>query len=75
LKNKGLVDDIMDVVGGDQSVTYVAFVRDHSGSMKTILADKPGVTKADMAQTNFNEYIATLKKESAKGDISNDHRI
>jgi len=55
------LDDIMDIVGG-QDVTYVCFVCDHSGSMKMSLEN--GKTKADAAQENFNEYIATLKKES-----------
>jgi len=64
--NKDILGDILDVVGGDQSVTYIAFVQDHSGSMKNILPGTNNQTKADMAKTNFNEYIVTLKKESAE---------
>ena len=61
---KDLLDDILDPVGGNESVTYVAFVQDHSGSMAERLPDNAKITKADMALVNFNKYIETLKRES-----------
>ena len=58
MSNDEIFDDLMDVVGGgNDSVTYVCFVRDHSGSMK--VGDKHL-----LALNNFNEQIETLKKET-----------
>lgn len=49
-------DDIMgDFVDKCDSVTYVCFVMDHSGSM--------GSNK-EQSMSNFNEYLNTLKKQS-----------
>jgi uncharacterized protein YegL len=62
--SKDILDDILDPVGGNESVTYVAFVRDHSGSMAERLPDNMKTTKADLAMINFNNQIETLKKES-----------
>jgi hypothetical protein len=64
-------DDIMDVVGGDQSVTYVCFIQDHSGSMgtglnKESLSFKPieGPTKAEFQKDNYNEQMTVLRRET-----------
>jgi hypothetical protein len=68
-----LFDDMMDVVGGVNKVTYVCFVMDHSGSMDELLkgqkmskAGSPAELKkkSDIALSNFNEQIQTLKDES-----------
>ena len=48
----------------DKGVTYVAIIGDHSGSMSELLEDK---VKADLAMSNFNEQIATLKQEADEG--------
>lgn len=61
-------DDIMDVVGGDQSVTYVCFIQDHSGSMGGTLDGKiGGATKADFQKENYNEQMTVLRRET--GDM------
>lgn len=60
-------DDIMDVVGGDQSVTYVCFIQDHSGSMGDPLDGKiggGGITKADFQKDNYNEQMEVLRRET-----------
>lgn len=69
-----------DLLGGDEqvkknlgfkaeAVTYVGFVGDHSGSMgekvDPYVEDSP--IRKDLARTNFNEQIASLKKESDEG--------
>jgi hypothetical protein len=61
-------DDIMDVVGGDQSVTYVCFIQDHSGSMGGTLDGKiGGITKANFQKDNYNEQMSVLRRET--GDM------
>jgi hypothetical protein len=66
-------DDIMDVVGGDQSVTYVCFIQDHSGSMGGTLDGPIGggitklKTKADFQKDNYNEQMTVLRRET--GDM------
>lgn len=62
--SKDILNDILDPVGGSEAVTYVGFVRDHSGSMAERLPDNVTTTKAAMAMENFNKYIETLKKKS-----------
>ena len=60
-------DDIMDVVGGDQSVTYVCFIQDHSGSMDGKLDGKiggSGISKADFQKDNYNEQMEVLRRET-----------
>lgn len=52
-----IFDDLLDVVGGEDKVTYVCFIMDHSGSM---------LGNGGKAQSNFNEQIETLKKETGK---------
>lgn len=52
-----IFDDLMDVVGGEDKVTYVCFIMDHSGSM---------LGNGGKAQSNFNEQIETLKKETGE---------
>lgn len=52
-----IFNDLMDVVGGEDKVTYVCFIMDHSGSM---------LGNGSVAQKNFNEQIETLKKETAE---------
>jgi len=52
-----IFDDLMDVVGGEDKVTYVCFIMDHSGSM---------LGNGGVAQSNFNEQIETLKKATGK---------
>jgi hypothetical protein len=62
-------DDIMDVVGGDQSVTYVCFIQDHSGSMGGILDGRNvanRVSKADFQKDNYNEQMTVLRRETDK---------
>lgn len=53
----------------NEAVTYVGFIGDHSGSMgepvNRMEEDSP--RKCDLALSNFNEQIATLKKESEEG--------
>ena len=46
-------------------VTFVGFVRDHSGSMDDHVdpSDNSTPKKKHLAKSNFNEQIATLKKE------------
>lgn len=52
-------DDIMgDFVELSDSITYVCFVMDHSGSMKI---------NKDRSLSNFNEYLKTVQKEA--GDM------
>ena len=49
-------DDIMgDLVELSDSVTYVCFVMDHSGSMGK---------NQDKSRTNFNEYLSTVQTEA-----------
>jgi len=48
----------------DKGVTYVAIIGDHSGSMSEYLEGK---SKSDLAMSNFNEQIATLKQEADEG--------
>jgi hypothetical protein len=48
----------------EKGVTYVAIIGDHSGSMSELLEGK---SKADLAMSNFNEQIATLKQEADEG--------
>jgi hypothetical protein len=52
----------------EQGVTYVAIIGDHSGSMSENLINDDGTIsekkKCDLALSNFNEQIATLKTES-----------
>lgn len=48
----------------DKGVTYVAIIGDHSGSMSEELEGK---LKSDLAMSNFNEQIATLKQEADEG--------
>ena len=59
-------NDIMDVVGGKQSVTYVTFIQDHSGSMQIPLhnEDKQQITKADFQRDNYNEQMEVLRRET-----------
>ena len=52
-----IFDDLMDVVGGEDKVTYVCFIMDHSGSM---------LGNGEDAKSNFNEQIATLQKETGE---------
>ena len=52
-----IFDDLMDVVGGEDKVTYVCFIMDHSGSM---------LGNGKDAKSNFNEQIATLQKETGE---------
>ena len=52
-----IFDDLMDVVGGEDKVTYVCFIMDHSGSM---------LGNGGKAKENFNEQIETLKKETGE---------
>jgi hypothetical protein len=65
-------DDIMDVVGGNQSVTYVTFIQDHSGSMKMPLHSNgfeipaEPITRADFQRDNYNEQIEVLRRETDK---------
>ncbi len=60
-----LFDDIMDVVGGEQAVTYVCFIQDHSGSMRNILpGSESEVSKAEFQRNNYNEQKAILERES-----------
>lgn len=48
------------------AVTYVGFIGDHSGSMgERVSPESP--FKSELAMSNFNEQIATLKKESEEG--------
>ena len=52
-------DDIMgDFVKLSDSVTYVCFVMDHSGSM--------GINQ-EQSMSNFNEYLKTVQKEAKDG--------
>lgn len=44
------------------TVTYVCFVQDHSGSMQELTEDKK-VTKNELAKNNFNEQLAKIKKD------------
>lgn len=64
-------DDIMEVVGGDQSVTYVTFIQDHSGSMGEKLFDENGkkseISRAEFQRNNYNEQMAVLRRET--GDM------
>lgn len=52
-----IFDDLMDVVGGDEKVTYVCFIMDHSGSM---------LGNGSKAISNFNEQVKTLQKETGE---------
>ena len=52
-----IFDDLLDVVGGEDKVTYVCFIMDHSGSM---------LGNGGVAQSNFNDQIETLKKETGE---------
>lgn len=50
-----------------KAVTYVSFVRDHSGSMSEPidgLGTKNSKLKKEVAMSGFNEQIAVLKRES-----------
>ncbi len=58
-----ILDDLMDIVGGDKSVTYVLFVQDHSGSMSQKLVDSEQ-TKADVQRLHYNEQMVVLRRES-----------
>lgn len=62
-------DDIMDVVGGEQTITYVTFVQDHSGSMAANLLhtdsnSNESTTKAEFQRNNYNEQIEVLRRET-----------
>ena len=64
-------DDIMDVVGGEQDVTYVCFIQDHSGSMGSYLGglwpqaeNEGGMTKAEFQKDNYNEQMTVLRRET-----------
>lgn len=48
----------------EQGVTFVGIIGDHSGSMAEWIDPKMTKTKADLALSNFNEQIASLKEES-----------
>lgn len=76
-ENKDNFDDLLDDLNmNDQikhnlgftgeAVTYVGFIGDHSGSMSEPVdptkVDSP--IKKDLAMSNFNEQIATLKDEA-----------
>jgi uncharacterized protein YegL len=58
-----ILDDLMDIVGGDKSVTYVCFIQDHSGSMKQKLIDSEQ-SRADIQMSNYNEQMVVLRRES-----------
>jgi len=49
----------------EEAVTYVGIIDDHSGSMGELLEEKK--SKADLALSNYNEQLATLKKQSEEG--------
>ena len=55
----------------EKGVTYVALIGDHSGSMGEMLFEENGSDngkkKADLALSNFNEQIASLKQEADDG--------
>lgn len=48
-----------------EAVTYVGIIDDHSGSMGEVI--EKGKFKSDLAMSNYNEQLATLKKESEEG--------
>jgi hypothetical protein len=51
-----------------EAVTYVGFIGDHSGSMgEPVSREEVSPKKSELAMSNFNEQIATLKKESEEG--------
>ena len=60
-KNLGFTDE-------EKGVTYVLKIDDHSGSMSDSLKDDDGKylekRKSELALTNHNEHLTTLKKES-----------
>lgn len=49
----------------EEAVTYVGIIGDHSGSMGEVIDE--GKLKSELAKSNFNEQLATLKKESEEG--------
>ena len=48
-----------------EAVTYVGIIDDHSGSMGESIGENK--LKSDLAMSNYNEQLATLKKESEEG--------
>lgn len=56
-------------LGFGDAVTYVGFIADHSGSMSEPVnkIDISTPRKSDLAMSNYNEQLATLKKESEEG--------
>lgn len=72
-------DDLIDDLEGDNikknlgfnsdAVTYAFFIDDHSGSMGDNVnpADEESPVKKDLAMSNFNEQLATLKVEADDG--------
>lgn len=51
----------------EKGVTYVGLIDDHSGSMTDWIDDEMTKHRKDLAMSNFNEQIATLKKEADEG--------
>jgi len=72
-------DDLIDDLEGNtikknlgfqsKAVTYAIFIDDHSGSMgeKIDMTKRDSPLKKDLAMSNFNEQIATLKAEADDG--------
>jgi len=60
-----ILDDLMDVVGGDKAVTYVCFVQDHSGSMGEFLAGSEQ-TRAQIQMENYNEQMVVLRRATGE---------
>jgi hypothetical protein len=54
-------------LGFKEAVTYVGIINDHSGSMGEQVDIQDAKLKSDLAMSNYNEQIATLKKESEEG--------
>lgn len=69
LLGKGEDEQIKKNLGfKSEAVTYVGFIGDHSGSMGEHVSQvEPSPKKSELALSNFNEQIATLKKESEEG--------